>query len=379
MRDAIVFSGWTWSAFNTPERMALAFAASGSKVLYCENPVSRLKSRGRPVEEVSAGVFAFGPVFIGHRLNRLPVLGSLQCNVLANQLLDQAKLLGLQDPLFVYPHLEHLTPLCREMKGRGHTLVHLCIDYPEPYQWEQIDISDCTLVVGPNVYMELRARYAGKVHLIRQPHKNDLTKDGGQRPKEPDYLASMPHPRLAYLGPAYQRLNLRVLGELLQARPEWQFATFGGDRCLPLPNVHCFPWCSWQDIPSIVDAMDVGFMPYDLNNYNLHCVPLKMFDYFAAGIPVVSTPIFYMRDAEDLVYVGETAEELDRAVQMALSEPIDSVKRQKRRQMAGEHSIEAVSRELSEILRMYDSVDPQEGGFRRNVDSSTARVAEVRK
>jgi hypothetical protein len=47
--------------------------------------------------------------------------------------------------------------------------------------------------------------------------------------------------------------------------------------------------------------------------------------------------------------------------------------------MAGEHSIEAVSRELSEILRMYDGADTREGGFGRNVDSSTARVAEVRK
>ena len=34
MRDAIVISGWTWEASNVPERLALALANAGSRVLY---------------------------------------------------------------------------------------------------------------------------------------------------------------------------------------------------------------------------------------------------------------------------------------------------------------------------------------------------------
>ena len=49
LRDAIVFSTWSWDMFNVPERISLALASRGARVLYCEIPVSRVR-RHKPAQ-----------------------------------------------------------------------------------------------------------------------------------------------------------------------------------------------------------------------------------------------------------------------------------------------------------------------------------------
>jgi hypothetical protein len=43
---------------------------------------------------------------------------------------------------------------------------------------------------------------------------------------------------------------------------------------------------------------------------NLHCPPLKLFDYWERGMPAVSTPSLYLRDYADLAYTSGTADEV---------------------------------------------------------------------
>ena len=307
--------------------------------------------RGEKLKEVFPGVHAYGPEFLGHRLNVLPGMAHLQCRMLADQVTSLSSVLGLRDPVFVYPHLENFTPLCSEMKRRGFPLVHLCIDYPEPYQEVQISIADRCLTVPPQVFEALRERHGEKVSLIPQ-----LYYDGEEihevlsSPDTADFLQAIPHPRLTYLGPASNRLDLLMIEPLLREHPDWQMITFGREPCLSLPNVHVLPWADWQNIPSIVASSDIGFMPYEcLTQKNLQCVPLKLFDYFAAGLPVVSTPITYVRTMSDLVYIGDSRAALGVAISRALAEPKDSPLRERREQIARKHAISTLACELAEL------------------------------
>src|SRR5215469_331645 len=128
MRDAIVISGWTWEASNVPERLALALAHAGSRVLYCENPASFIHTL-RPFSQVEKGIYAFGLRFFGHRLNHTPIVGFLQSKLLAGQILEKAADLQLRNPVFIYPHGDYCLPLCREFKRRGFPLIHVRMDY----------------------------------------------------------------------------------------------------------------------------------------------------------------------------------------------------------------------------------------------------------
>lgn len=97
---------------------------------------------------------------------------------------------------------------------------------------------------------------------------------------------------------------------------------------------------------------DIGMMPYDcFTEKNLHCSPLKVFDYFLAGLPVVSTPTTPLWDFEDLIYFDETEREFSSAIRRALDEPAQSPKRTMR--MA--HSTESLAKRLEELEVLSDA------------------------
>lgn len=352
MRDAIVFSGWCWEAFNVPERIALALSLLGMKVLYSENPASLFRHQEREIREVEKGIFGFGPRFFGHRLNSLPFMPDLQAKFLVRQIMENVERLQLSDPIVIYPNMGQLLPVCQQLKSKGFPLVFVCLDFPSSVLEEHVRIADKTLVIPKAGYHRLKAKFGDKVYLIPQsmrlPDPAATSNNGRNVP--PD-LEQIPHPRLGYLGVSQDRLNLAVVEKLLRNHPDWQFVSFGTEKCMDLPNVHILPWRPQRELPDLIAGFDVGFMPYDCSSdMNFYCVPLKTFDYFAAGLPVVATPIFHLWDYKDVVYFGDTPEELAEAVTSALEEPTGSPKKAQRIAVAQEHSIENLSRLLVPLL-----------------------------
>jgi hypothetical protein len=356
LRDAIVFSTWSWEVFNVPERIALALASRGSRVLYSEMPVSRFRRSGKAPHAVAPGVYSFAPRYLGAKLSSLPVAGNLQWKMVAQQAIAHANELELKDPWFLYSHIEGIAPLCKEMRSAGFPLIHICMDYPEPYQDELIELSDQTLVIPKSVFRELRAKYGTKIEWIPQSiHLSARSFGAGPRRKdphpEPDELRPVPRPRLGYLGPIFARVNLPVLREVLARNPDWHFVYFGKSKDLDLPNAHGMTWHTPEELPRFVASFDVGLMPYDCSDKkNLHCSPLKLYDYFLAGLPVVATPILELAEFQALLYSGETARELSVAIAHALAEPADSPKRGLRVDVARAHSTEALGLRLEEVL-----------------------------
>ena len=352
VRDAIVLSGWSWETFNVPERIALALSMLGMRVLYCDNPASMFRAKSLDPVEVEAGIVRYRPTFMGHRLNVLPLMPSLQSKMLARQILRQAEKLRLKDPIVVYPYYGELLPVCAELKSAGLELAFVCADFPSSDHNEHVRIADKVLVIPKAGYHRLKAQLGDKVSWIPQSCRlpgQHLTSLAGAD-ELPD-LAGIPHPRLGYLGVAQTRVNLALLDTFLKEHPDWHFVSFDERMCADLPNAHVLAWRNERELSPLIAALDVGFMPYKCtDDMNLHCVPLKLFDYFAAGLPVVATPIVYLWDQQDVVYLGDTARELARGVERALSEPVASPKKQKRIEIAREHSIERLSECLASIL-----------------------------
>ena len=89
--------------------------------------------------------------------------------------------------------------------------------------------------------------------------------------------------------------------------------------------------------------------------YRDFVAPLELFDYFLAGLPVVSTPVIPLWEFEDLIYFGETAEEFACAIRRALNEPAQSLKRKMRIEVAHAHSTEALAKHLQELGILSDT------------------------
>jgi hypothetical protein len=350
MRDAIIISGWSWETHNVPERLALALAHTGRRILYCERPVSVFRHSPRKLTEVENGIFGFSPIFFSARLSSFSLLSRYQPKMVATQILENALKLNLKDPYFIYPHGTFWLAVSREFKKRGFCLIHICMDYEPPLSIEHVQQADLTLAIPDIVFRELTQTFGDKVKLI--PQFASLDSVGLTGPQELAELSRIPKPRMGYLGNLSARVSIQLVKELLVEHPEWQFVSFGSaTKWLPLANEHVLPWYSQNQMSAILESLDVALMPYDCTDpKNLHCVPLKLFDYFSRGIPVVSTPIVHLREYEDLVYLGATANGLADAVSQALTEPAESPKRAARIAVARKHSIENLSWPIARLL-----------------------------
>ena len=348
VRDAIVFSGWSWDTFNVPERVALAFAQLGATVLYVENPISVFRQKSAStLRPIGDRIFGFRPVFLGHRLQSVPLLEALQGLNVALQIKHHERRLGLRDALFVYPWMGAFWGLAVNMKQSGHFLVRMLLDQPELDRQNRLSLADFTLLWPECGLHHIRDTFAGRACLVPHAVDRSFFESVAVR-SEPRALAKIPRPRLCYLGPAApDRLNLAAVRELLQEHPEWHFVFFGENTVPGLANAHALPWTNHEELPAYVESCEVGFMPYNCLERQLHVKPLKLWEYFALGKPVVSTPMIHLWEYEDVIYRGHSVEQLEKAIAAALSEPTGSPKRQRRLEIAREHSIE----KLAEVLR----------------------------
>lgn len=352
-REAIVLSGWAWNTSNVPERIAAALARAGWRVLYCENPASFVRRRKEEQFPIAERVQGFRPRFAGHRLNALPSGSRWQAKFLTRQIMRQAREMGFSRPIVIYPHGYWMVEVARELKSRDIPGVFVCMDHIERSEMESLaEASIATLAIPFTTFLKLKAKFGYKVHLL--PQLGPDLDEAHATVVEPSTMArveQIPHPRLAYFGPPTSRLHAGLLKSLLTAHPDWHFLVCGPTRNLQLPNIHDIGWIGSKEFPTISRATDIGFMPYDCGDeVNLHCVPLKLFDYFSEGLPVVSTPLIHLRQYEGLIYLGDSAEELAEGVRRALAEPPGDPRRQERRRIGRAHSIEMMSELLPAIL-----------------------------
>ncbi len=146
---------------------------------------------------------------------------------------------------------------------------------------------------------------------------------------EPEDQQSISHPRLGYCGVIDERMDIDLLAEMADLRPDWQFIMIGpvvkiSDEDLPRrENIHYLGGKSYQDLPNYLSGWDVALMPFALNESTEFISPTKTPEYLAAGKPVVSTPI---RDVArpygelNLVEIAATAEEFIAACEKVLEE-----------------------------------------------------------
>jgi glycosyltransferase involved in cell wall biosynthesis len=77
----------------------------------------------------------------------------------------------------------------------------------------------------------------------------------------------------------------------------------------------------YEALPSYLSNIDVCLIPFKLNDITLASNPIKMYEYLAAGKPVVSTALpEVVRNASEIVYIGKNDEDFLRKVENAVKE-----------------------------------------------------------
>ncbi|MFN8525898.1 MAG: glycosyltransferase [Chloroflexota bacterium] len=145
--------------------------------------------------------------------------------------------------------------------------------------------------------------------------------------EEPLDLAGIPHPRLLLYGTLRECVDARFLADVARERPSWQMVLIGpmaGMDVAPiarLPNVHLMGPRANERLPSYLQYSDICMIPYRDDDVTRAIDPVKVYEYLAAGKPVISTPLPELSRFEEVVTVVRTAPEFVATAERILSRP----------------------------------------------------------
>jgi UDP-galactopyranose mutase len=147
----------------------------------------------------------------------------------------------------------------------------------------------------------------------------------------PEKLARQPRPVLGYYGVIDERLDLDLLAEIADLRPDWTIALVGpvakiDEATIPVrSNIVRFGQQAYDDLPSFLAGFDVALMPFARNEATRAISPTKTLEYLAGGKPVVSTPITdVIALYGDVVDFAATGKEFVAAIEAVLSRTHDA-------------------------------------------------------
>lgn len=168
-------------------------------------------------------------------------------------------------------------------------------------------------------------------------------------------LAEIPEPRVGFFGALDDFLvDFDLLERVAAELPEVSLVLIGDanhpmDRFEKYPNVHWLGFRPYGQIPTYGSGFAVGIMPWLDNPWITHANPVKLKEYLALGLPVVSTPFAEIVHYADRVHVAATPADFVAAIRSSLADRSPGTPQSRRASVLGA-SWAARSDELIELI-----------------------------
>lgn len=400
-RDIVCMSFVVWDEhWGTPQQLMSRFAKA-NRVLYVEQPISVLsfftgiRSRGavaRQIErwrsgprEVAENVWAAAPPpVLPMRANKL--VNMVNAFFIRRWLRAQAKKLEMRDVIFwnVQPTMPNIARAVRP----ALTLFHCVDDFSAlPHWWHQpgsllareaeccreADVVVCTA----RKLVETRRKHNSNIHFVPNAANVELfLRATDAATPIPDDIGALPRPVVGIFGVIDFRTDVETVAQIARQRPDWSIALVGlvkGDVDLGalrrLPNVHIFGKKPADALPGYLKAMDCCLIAYAMIEYNQHVFPLKLYDYMAAGKPIVASDMEELRPlAGEHVAIARSQDKWVPAIEavMAADSPDRAAERQRvAKGESWDHRVDEISAILEPMLAVQSAQsiakEPQAG------------------
>ncbi len=174
--------------------------------------------------------------------------------------------------------------------------------------------------------------------------------------KPNDLLADVPRPVVGYFGAIADWIDLDLIYEIAKSRPQYSFIligqVFGRDvsRLEALPNVRLLGNKPYSEIPSYLYNFDVCIIPFLINQVTKATDPVKLYEYFSLGKPVVATEMAELKQCGDLVYLAANASDFAHQMDVAISEP-DAALRERRIEFAKANTWSSRVSDIDQAIR----------------------------
>jgi hypothetical protein len=201
------------------------------------------------------------------------------------------------------------------------------------------------------------------VHIV---HNGVFTKafnraDGSKK----STLSYISRPRIGYIGVISSKLDFNLLLNLAQKKENYSFILMGpkipGEwekkkevKLLEsLDNVYFLPAVRFDNIFKYMIELDIGIMPYSLSGHAGYCEsPLKMYQYWLCGLPIVSSQLPNVVDDPKLISCASNISDWLSSLENQLVNDSQQM-RQYRKQVALDNSWE---KKASKIIRLISEL-----------------------
>ncbi len=314
-------------------------------------------------------------LFIYHSPIYIPIFGRIPLNRITEFLWNRILKINLFKLGFTEPIIWLSKPYMMDYVGEYNeklVVYHIVDEYLsyggltegmrlnlENVEKKTISNVDIVIVVSEELYRN-KKRYNNNTYLV--PNATDYKAYSGVIENDtplPEDISRLPRPIIGYSGLISQRLNIQLIYHLARIKPHWSIVLIGQvgfQHCIEefnklkeLKNVHFLGRKDISQMPCYIRAFDVGIIPYQEDEHYKNISPLKLYDYLAAGKPIVTTDFPEAYEFNELVWVASTKDKFVLCIEEALANDTRELFL-KRRSCALQNSWEARIEQVSNIL-----------------------------
>lgn len=225
-----------------------------------------------------------------------------------------------------------------------------------------INKSDYIFVTADKLEDEIRAKYPSK-KIFRASNGVDVDFFLQNKTKSVAKINNADRKTVGYVGAIFDWIDVELIFKTAKLLPMYDFILIGPVSnnnksfiAAKPANVFFIGKKKYDEVPSYIEKFNVTIIPFKLSSISESTDPIKLYEYFAMGKPVVSTPMRQLEKYNNgqLLKTAQSADQFSEAVNYFMNNDTQIWQKQ-RESIAREHSWDKIAKVFSNVF--YSTTD----------------------